>query len=64
MKMIDENTFAHACIEQNTIDELFEAFRNGPDRADMLAWGLSENEWREQINLAIDYLKRLYVTSL
>lgn len=53
---IPENTFAHACVDQNTIGELVEALTSGPDPVDMEAWGISADEWRSQIELAIAYL--------
>ena len=54
--MIELNTFAAACYEQNSMSELLEALENGPDATDMKEWGLSESEWKEQIQLAIDEL--------
>lgn len=50
---IELNTFAAACYDMNSIDELEQALKNGPDTADMNEWGLTESEWREQIELAI-----------
>ena len=50
---IQDNTFAAACYNQNSIAELNEALRNGPDAADMEEWGISPAEWSEHIKLAI-----------
>ena len=50
---IQDNTFAAACYNDNSIDELEQALIDGPDETDMAGWGLSESEWREQIELAL-----------
>lgn len=55
--MIKSNTFAEACYDMNTIEELENILVNGPDKTDMKEWGLRENEWTEQIKLAINELK-------
>ena len=55
--MIKENTFAEACYNMNTIQELEKILKIGPDKTDMRDWSLSESEWTEQIKLAIDELK-------
>ena len=54
---IRDNTFAAACYNDNSIAELEQALIDGPDTADMAAWGLSENEWREQIEQAITEMR-------
>ncbi len=51
--IIDENTFAAACYEQNTIAELEEALTADPDPVDMETWGLTEDEYYAQIKLAL-----------
>jgi hypothetical protein len=51
--IIDENTYSAACYEQNTIAELEEALREPADRTDMQTWGLTEDEYYAQINLAL-----------
>lgn len=51
--MIIENTFAAACYEQNSLVELFEAEKSGPDATDCATWGISAVEWRESIELAM-----------
>jgi hypothetical protein len=50
---IPDNTFAAACYDQNSIADLEEALRNGPDATDMHTWGINEQEWKEQIEQAI-----------
>lgn len=54
---VQENTFAEACYNYNSIEELEAAKNQGPDETDMREWGLSEDEWREQIETAIAALK-------
>jgi hypothetical protein len=51
--IIDENSLAAACYEQNTIAELEEALHAPADPVDMEAWGLAEDEYYEQIKLAL-----------
>ena len=49
--MIEPNTFAEACYNGNTIDELEAA--DCPDEFDMDEWDIDEDEWRESIELAL-----------
>lgn len=56
MKIVN-NTFAHACVEQNTLAELRTALQNPADKTDCTAWNLTAAEWREQIEQAISYLE-------
>ena len=52
--MIETNTFAAACYEQNSIAELEAALKcRRADRGDMKAWGISASEWRSQITTAL-----------
>ena len=51
-----ENTFAWACVQNNTVNELKEALATGPDQADMNEWGISEQEWVDSIHEAIEEL--------
>ena len=53
MKIIRENTFAAACYDQNSIADLETALAEEPDPQDMADWGLTADEWREEIELAI-----------
>ena len=57
MTIIAENTFAAACYDQNTIADLEVALAGAADELDMREWGLTEAEWREQIELAIAALR-------
>jgi len=55
--MINENTFAAACYNQNSVAELREALANGADETDMRDWNLTADEWAAQIELAIAELE-------
>lgn len=57
MTYIQSNTFAEACYEMNSIEELKEALTRKPDAADMKQWNLTEGEYRENIELAIKALE-------
>lgn len=54
---IQENTFAEACYNQNSIEELEAALQGKADATDMKGWGLTEEQWREQIRIALQELK-------
>ena len=51
--MVEQNTFAAACYDQNSVEELEQALLREPDERDMDEWGLIQEEWRQQIELAI-----------
>lgn len=54
MIRIEDNTFAHACYDQNSIAELEAALaREAADKMDCETWGITPTEWREQIKLAL-----------
>lgn len=53
MTAIAENTFAAACYDSNTIAELESALASGPDARDLEEWGLTDEEWRAEIELAL-----------
>jgi len=53
MTHITENTFAAACYDQNSVEELQAVLANGPDANDMREWNLTADEWTAQIKLAI-----------
>lgn len=58
MKYIQENTFAEACYNMNTIEDLREALEERRfDSTDAKAWDLTEEEYFEQIELAIKQLE-------
>ena len=51
---IKENTFAAACYDQNSIEELIKALRQKKaDKGDCQEWGLTATEWRNSISLAL-----------
>lgn len=52
-----ENTFAESCYNTNTIAELELSLTKEADESDMAAWGITEQEWSEQIKLAIEEKK-------
>jgi hypothetical protein len=51
---IQENTFAEACFNQNSVAELQTALSLPADTADMKTWELSEAEYFEQLKIALD----------
>lgn len=53
---IQEDTFAEACFNQNSVIELQKALTLPADEADMKTWGLSEDEYFEQIKIALTEL--------
>lgn len=53
MIRIEDNTFAAACFDQNSIEELEAALAGEPDQTDMATWNLTPAEWRAQIELAL-----------
>ncbi|MDE9477041.1 hypothetical protein KKJ06_16715 [Xenorhabdus bovienii] len=53
---INDNTFAAACYNQNTIEDLQAALLAGPDESDMKTWGLTAEQWTNEIKLAIKAL--------
>ena len=55
---IGENTFAAACYNDNNLIELYVALAEGPDQTDCIEWGLTDDEWREQIKLALEVRKQ------
>ena len=60
MKNINEiqiGSFAEACYEMNTIEELEIALLGVADLSDCKEWGLSPEEWREQIEIALNVMK-------
>lgn len=47
------NTFAEACYDMNSISELEIALAGDADATDMNEWGITAEEWRAQIDLAL-----------
>lgn len=54
---IAANTFAHACIEQNILTDLREMLNGPVDERDCYAWGLTGDQWRQQIAQAIEHME-------
>lgn len=50
---IQINTFAAACYDQNTVAELQAALAGSADAADCTTWGLTPQEWHDQIGVAL-----------
>ena len=50
---INDNTFAAACYDMNSILELKDMLSTGPDATDMKTWNLTASEWKLSIELAI-----------
>ena len=50
---IESNTFAEACYDMNSINDLENALKGDADETDMKTWGITDEEWREQIELAL-----------
>ena len=55
--MIESNTFAEACYNDNTIKELEDSLYKRPDKTDMKNWDLTVNQYYKQIELALAELK-------
>ena len=51
--IIESNTFAEACYNMNSAEELEQGLRGDADEADMDAWGITAEEWRDQIVVAL-----------
>lgn len=47
--MIRGNTFAAACHDQNTIEELEAALQGEADATDCRTWEITPQQWRAQI---------------
>lgn len=57
MTFIADNTFAAACYNNNTADELESVLRADVDHADLEQWGLTESEYKNELKRAIQALK-------
>ncbi|SFB80447.1 hypothetical protein SAMN05660443_0233 [Marinospirillum celere] len=52
--MIEANTFAEACYNQNSLDELLEAYFDAEaDQSDCESWGIDEQKWMDSIEKAM-----------
>ena len=54
---IQENTFAEACYNGNSSEELKLALSSPADEQDMKTWNLSEAEYYSEIQLALAELE-------
>ena len=54
---IESGSFAEACYDMNSIEELRESMSADGDAADMRNWGLTSDEYKDQIALAIAALE-------
>jgi len=54
LNSIETGSFAEACYDMNSIEELQEVLQGGADETDMETWGIDANEWKEQIELALN----------
>lgn len=54
---IQTNTFAEACYNQNSIEELEQALIDGPDCKDIEVWNLTNEEWEKQVKDALAELR-------
>lgn len=45
--------FSEACFDQNSEEELREALNGNANRSDCDNWGISEQQWRESIEMAL-----------
>ena len=53
-KKIECNSFAEACYDQNSIEELIEGLLNPADKIDMKGWGIrTAREYKGQIATAL-----------
>jgi hypothetical protein len=50
--------FAEACYDQNSLKELMADLPGAADETDMKIWGLTEEQWREAIRIAIIAMKK------
>lgn len=50
---VDDGSFAEACVNQNTLEELITALCNEPDETDLKNWGIDAKKWEDQIKAAI-----------
>ena len=50
---IADNTFAAACFDQNSIEELETALAGEADADDCATWRITPEEWRASVELAL-----------
>jgi len=49
----DLKEFAEACYDQNSVSELAGSLNSEADQADMEAWGIDAEEWKQAIEQAL-----------
>jgi hypothetical protein len=54
---IKDNTFAEACYNMNSIEELEDALKKAPDYIGMKVWNITEKEYFTQLQEALDAKK-------
>jgi len=57
MTTMQSNTFAEACYNTNSMQELIEALNSPADETSMKDWGLTEDQYFEQVKIAINEKK-------
>jgi hypothetical protein len=57
LNRIEDNSFAAACYDSCTIEQLKNLLTRKADREDCEIWRLTPEEWREQIELAVAALE-------
>ncbi len=55
--MIKDGSFAEACFNQNSIEELEACLKRDADKTDLKEWDLTEEEYFKQISIALEALK-------
>ena len=53
MTTIDDNSFAAACLNTNTVAELEMALRGPANEQDCREWGITADEWRAAVGAAL-----------
>jgi len=56
---LSDDSFASACFDSKTIKELKSAFNRDAEPDDCIKWGISSNEWKENIEMALIALKSI-----
>lgn len=49
-----DNTFAAACYDNNSVQELTDALAGPADATDCETWNITPEQWREEIQLALN----------
>ena len=59
---LSDSSFAAACYDQKTVQELQSDFNGDADPEACEKWGISPDEWREQIAMALTAARAKNVT--